>query len=228
MSIANCIVLTVSVVVISSAITRLLLIQFGDAEVPRLATSSMVPPNLNKLPVVGQTPYKADGPDPQQTPSPLHSTDKQTPLQIYETNRPFFGSAPVGGLDILCSELALPSEQCCGGLCSRAVSFCQKIVLNKLFTPALSANAANSPVTLTYRNVAAGFGKDKEGQLENVQYHPVSGADSQQQLHKVQNKNKNITRRNSWNGRNTLLEDMLGTGPHSPRKRPSKCDVASH
>ena len=69
----------------------------------------MVPPNLNKLPVVGQTPYKADGPDPQQTPTPLHSKDKQTPLQIYETDRPVFGSAPVGGLDILCSEQAPPS-----------------------------------------------------------------------------------------------------------------------
>ncbi|KAL0041949.1 hypothetical protein WJX79_010123 [Trebouxia sp. C0005] len=91
-------------------------------EVPRLATSSMVPPNLNKLPVVGQTPYKADGPDPQQTPTPLQSSDKQTPLQIYETDRPFFGSAPVGGLDILCSH-----------------------------------------------------GKDKGGQMENMQYHPVSG-----------------------------------------------------
>lgn len=71
----------------------------------------MVPPSLNKLPVVGQTPYKADGPDPQQTPTPLHSKDKQTPLQIYETDRPFFGSAPVGGLDILCSKPARRTEQ---------------------------------------------------------------------------------------------------------------------
>ena len=70
----------------------------------------MVPPTLNKLPVVGQTPYKADGPDPQQTPTPLHSKDKQTPLQIYESDRPFFGSAPVGGLDILCSKPACPPE----------------------------------------------------------------------------------------------------------------------
>ena len=65
----------------------------------------MVPPNMNKLPVVGQTPYKAEGADPQDTPTPLRSDAKQTPLQIYETERAFFGSAPVGGLDILCSEL---------------------------------------------------------------------------------------------------------------------------
>ena len=64
----------------------------------------MVPPNLNKLPVVGQTPHKAAGSEPQHTPTPLHSQDKQVPLQIYETDRPFFGSAPVGGLDILTSE----------------------------------------------------------------------------------------------------------------------------
>lgn len=67
----------------------------------------MVPPNMNKLPVVGQTPYKAEGSDPQDTPTPLHSDAKQTPLQIYETERAFFGSAPVGGLDILCSELII-------------------------------------------------------------------------------------------------------------------------
>ncbi len=97
---------SVSAVLTSSAIMSLLLIQCDGADVAKLATTSMVPPNLNKLPVVGQTPYKADGPDPQQTPTPLHSKDKQTPLQIYETDRPFFGSAPVGGLDILCSEQA--------------------------------------------------------------------------------------------------------------------------
>jgi len=93
-------------------------------------------------------------------------------------------------------------------------------------TSALSANAASPLVKLPYRNIAAGHGKDKEGQLENVQYHPVSGAGSQQELHKL--KIKNITRRNSWNGRSTPLVDMLGTAPHFPRKRPSKRDVASH
>ena len=126
---------------------NLLLIQCDDADVPKLATSSMVPPNLNKLPVVGQTPYNANGPDPQQTPSPLQSKDKQTPLQIYETDRPFFGSAPVGGLDILCSEQPCPSEQspCDSGLCSCSVWFCQEIVLNEIFAPALSAHAADLP-----------------------------------------------------------------------------------
>ncbi|DBA72008.1 TPA: hypothetical protein ACH3X2_010748 [Trebouxia sp. C0005] len=98
-------------------------------EVPRLATSSMVPPNLNKLPVVGQTPYKADGPDPQQTPTPLQSSDKQTPLQIYETDRPFFGSAPVGGLDILCSKPGRPTGQAPydGGLFLCAVAFARTL-----------------------------------------------------------------------------------------------------
>ena len=98
---------SVLIVLASSAIMCFLLIYSDDADVPKVATSSMVPPNLNKLPVVGQTPYMADGPDPQQTPTPLQTKDKQTPLQIYETDRPFFGSAPVGGLDILCSKPAL-------------------------------------------------------------------------------------------------------------------------
>ena len=74
------------------------------AGVPRLATPSMVPPSMNKLPVVGQTPHKTKGADPQDTPTPLQSKDKPTPLQIYETDRPFFGSAPVGALEILCSK----------------------------------------------------------------------------------------------------------------------------
>ncbi len=122
--------LSISGILASSAIMCLLLIQCDDADVPKLATSSMVPPNLNKLPVVGQTPYKAAGPDPQHTPTPLHSNDRQTPLQIYETDRPFFGSAPVGGLDILCSKQASPTEQspcyrgCVHALSSVAKRFC--------------------------------------------------------------------------------------------------------
>lgn len=78
---------------------------FVAAEVPRLAASCMVPACMNKLPVAGQNAHKAAGPDPQETPTPLHTLqNKRTPLQVYETNKPFFGSAPVGGLDILCSE----------------------------------------------------------------------------------------------------------------------------
>ena len=73
----------------------------------------MVPPNLNKLPVVGQTPHRAAGSEPQQTPTPLHTQDKQVPLQIYETDRPFFGSAPVGGLDILTSKSSGFPPPCC-------------------------------------------------------------------------------------------------------------------
>ena len=103
---------------------------------------------------------------------------------------------------------------------------CHKISLKP--TPALFADAANSPVNFAYRNVAAGHEKDKEGQLENVQYHPVSGASSQQELHKLKRINRNITRRHSWGARSTPVEDMLGTRPHLHRKRPSKRDVASH
>ena len=65
----------------------------------------MVPASMNKLPVVGQNAHKAAGPDPRDTPTPLRTPqNKRTPLQVYETSKPFFGSAPVGGLDILCSE----------------------------------------------------------------------------------------------------------------------------
>ena len=65
----------------------------------------MVPASMNKLPVAGQNAHKAAGPDPQDTPTPLRTPqNKRTPLQVYETSKPFFGSAPVGGLDILCSE----------------------------------------------------------------------------------------------------------------------------
>ncbi|KAL0038253.1 hypothetical protein WJX79_010194 [Trebouxia sp. C0005] len=72
--------------------------------VPRLSTSCAVPPNMNKLAVVGQTPFGAPGTDPQQTPTPLEGQAKPGPLQVYETDRPFFGSTPVGGLDIMTSS----------------------------------------------------------------------------------------------------------------------------
>lgn len=72
--------------------------------VPRLSTSCAVPPNMNKLAVVGQTPFGAPGADPQQTPTPLEGQAKPGPLQVYETDRPFFGSTPVGGLDIMTSS----------------------------------------------------------------------------------------------------------------------------
>ena len=72
--------------------------------VPRLSTSCAVPPNMNKLAVVGQTPFGGPGADPQQTPTPLEGQAKPGPLQVYETDRPFFGSTPVGGLDIMTSK----------------------------------------------------------------------------------------------------------------------------
>jgi len=72
--------------------------------VPRLTTSCTVPPNMNKLAVVGQTPFGCPGADPQQTPTPLEGQAKPGPLQVYETDRPFFGSTPVGGLDIMTSK----------------------------------------------------------------------------------------------------------------------------
>ena len=61
---------------------------------------------MNKLPVVGQTPFGAPGADPAQTPTPLQGLAKPGPLQVYETHRPFFGSTPAGGLDIMTSETA--------------------------------------------------------------------------------------------------------------------------
>jgi len=77
--------------------------------VPRLSTSCAVPPNMNKLAVVGQTPFGNPGTDPQQTPTPLEGQAKPGPLQVYETDRPFFGSTPVGGLDIMTSkQLIIP------------------------------------------------------------------------------------------------------------------------
>ena len=81
----------------------------ADAEVPRLGnTTSAVPPNMNKLPVVGQTPFDAKGSAPQDTPTPLAPLDDKRPpipLQVYQTDRAFFGSAPVGGLEILTSKI---------------------------------------------------------------------------------------------------------------------------
>ena len=74
------------------------------AAVPRLTTSCTVPPNMNKLPVVGQTPFGAPGADPHETPTPLQGKVQPGPLQVYETDRPFFGSTPVGGLEIMTSE----------------------------------------------------------------------------------------------------------------------------
>lgn len=59
---------------------------------------------MNKLTVVGQTPFGGTGPDPQQTPTPLDGVAKPGPLQVYETHRPFFGSTPAGGLDIVTSK----------------------------------------------------------------------------------------------------------------------------
>ena len=59
---------------------------------------------MNKLAVVQQTPFGSPGADTQQTPTPLVGKAIPGPLQIYETHRPFFGSTPVGGLDIVTSK----------------------------------------------------------------------------------------------------------------------------
>lgn len=58
--------------------------------------------------------------------------------------------------------------------------------------------------------------------LENVQYNPLSGADSQQELRKLRVKNSKITRRNSYSGTSTPVEDLLGTGPLLPHRRRPK------
>ena len=73
----------------------------------------MIPASTNKLPVVGQTPFGSAGADPQDTPTPLRGR-KTEPLQIYATDRPSFGSAPVGGLDILTSKCCLRCDFCFG------------------------------------------------------------------------------------------------------------------
>lgn len=62
------------------------------AEVPRLGNAtSAVPPNMNKLPVVGQTPCDAKGSAPQDTPTPLCPLDDKKPpipLQVYHQTGP--------------------------------------------------------------------------------------------------------------------------------------------
>lgn len=72
-------------------------------------------PSLNKLPVVGQTPFDSKGAPPQETPTPLAPLDDKKPpmpLQVYESNRPFFGSAPVGGLELLRSKILVVFVLC--------------------------------------------------------------------------------------------------------------------
>ena len=61
--------------------------------------------------VVGQSPFACCGLDPTQTPTPLRGGPQKPPLQIYAADRSFFGSAPIGGLDIL------TSKRTCDGLC---------------------------------------------------------------------------------------------------------------
>lgn len=71
--------------------------------------------------------------------------------------------------------------------------------------------------------VAAGQGSQTADKaLENVQYNPLSGAGSQQELRKLEVKNSKITRRNSYNGTSTPMEDLLGTGPLLPHRRRPK------
>jgi len=70
-------------------------------------------------------------------------------------------------------------------------------------------------------SIVAG-GKQGKDQLEKVQYHPLSGAESQQSLRKLQDKSKGITRRHSYTGRSTPLEDILGTAPKFPKVRRPK------
>lgn len=78
------------------------------AAVPRLGNlTTCVAPKQNRLPVVGQTPFGAPGSAPQDTPTPLAPLDDKRPpipLQVYKSKRAFFGSAPVGALDLLFSK----------------------------------------------------------------------------------------------------------------------------
>ena len=56
-------------------------------------------------------------------------------------------------------------------------------------------------------------------QLEHAQYHPLSGAGSQQDIRKIAVKNKGLTRRNTYNGTSSPMEDLLGTAPSFPGKK---------
>ena len=75
------------------------------AAVPRLSTTCGVPPHMNKLAVTGQT-FDGSESEGSQYPIPLEGEAKPVPLQVYETDRPFFGSTPVGGLELMTSELS--------------------------------------------------------------------------------------------------------------------------
>ena len=85
----------------------------------------------------------------------------------------------------------------------------------------LAATLVGAAVSASFL-VAAGLGNQTADKaLENVQYNPLSGADSQQELRKLDAKNSKITRRNSYNGTSTPVEDLLGTGPVlTHRRRP--------
>ena len=55
-------------------------------------------------------------------------------------------------------------------------------------------------------SVAAGLDRQTADKaLEHVQHHPLSGADSQQALCKLEVTNKEVARRNSFNGSSTHL-----------------------
>ena len=64
----------------------------------------MVPAAMNPLLVVGQMPIQGPASDIK-LPTPLSGQQPGSSLlQLYEAHRPFFGSAPVGGLDIVTSK----------------------------------------------------------------------------------------------------------------------------
>lgn len=66
-------------------------------------------------------------------------------------------------------------------------------------------------------HVHTGHGKGNN-ELENIQYHPLSGQASQQALHKgqLEKHNNAITRRHTYNGTGTLGNDIFETAPHFP------------
>ena len=67
-------------------------------------------------------------------------------------------------------------------------------------------------------HVLTGHDKDASDQLENAQYHPLSGTTSQQAVQKgqLEKHNSKLTRRHTYNGTATAANDIFKSAPHVP------------
>ena len=69
-------------------------------------------------------------------------------------------------------------------------------------------------------SVAAGLDRQiADKALEDVQYHPLSGADPQQAFRKLEVTTRDVARRNSFSGSSTPFEDLVGPGSSGPHRR---------